>query len=89
MSYHVHAHLSAVVSAGEPVPSGVPQDQLIAGPRHPVALLVKVKMSDWKVDNNLLNIRISSDAMIKIIYFPLLLFKRTIFTTYLKVEFYF
>ena len=40
--------------------------------------------------NNLLNTWISSDAMIKIIYFPLLLFKRTIFTTYLRsVEFYF
>lgn len=43
---HVHAHLSAVVAAGEPVPTGVPQDQLVAGPGDPVTLLVVIKVSD-------------------------------------------
>ena len=43
---HVHAHLSAVVAAGEPVPTGVPQDQLVAGPGDPVPLLVVVEVAD-------------------------------------------
>ena len=45
---HVHAHLAAVVAAGEPVPPGVPQDSLVAGPRHPVALAVEVEVSDYE-----------------------------------------
>ena len=43
---HVHAHLSAVVAASEPVPPGVPQDGFITGPGHPVALGIKVKVSN-------------------------------------------
>ena len=42
---HVHAHLAAVVATGEPVPAGVAQLLLVAGPRHPVALAAKVEVA--------------------------------------------
>ena len=43
---HVHAHLAAVVATGEPVPAGVAQLLLVAGPRHPVALAVEVEVAN-------------------------------------------
>jgi hypothetical protein len=44
-AHHVHAHLTAIVPAGEPVPPGVPQSRLTAGPRHPVALSSEGKVT--------------------------------------------
>ena len=45
---HVHAHLAAVVAAGEPVPARVAQLLLVARPRDPVALAVVVEVTGWK-----------------------------------------
>lgn len=42
---HVHAHLAAVVPAGEPVPAGVPQVAFIAGPGDPVGFASKVEVA--------------------------------------------
>jgi hypothetical protein len=43
---HVHAHLSAVVTSGEPVPAGISQSRFIACPRGPVTFGVKVEMAN-------------------------------------------
>ena len=45
---HVHAHLAAVVAAGEPVPAGVAQRRLVARPGDPVALAAEREVADCK-----------------------------------------
>lgn len=44
---HVHAHFSAVIAAGEPIPTGVSQGSFVAGPRDPIAFTSKCKMAGF------------------------------------------
>ena len=45
---HVHAHFSAVITAGEPIPSGVSKSCFVTGPRDPIAFAAKCKMTGCK-----------------------------------------
>ena len=47
-AHHVHAHFSAVVSASEPVPTGISQSVFITSPRDPVTFATKSEMTTWK-----------------------------------------
>ena len=55
---HVHAHFSAVITAGEPIPSGVSKSCFVTGPRDPIAFAAKCKMTGCKykrcIENKLL-----------------------------------
>ena len=45
---HVHAHLAAIVTASEPVPPGVAEEGVTAGPGNPVALALERKVPSCK-----------------------------------------
>ena len=52
---HVHAHFSAVITAGEPIPSGVSKSCFVTGPRDPIAFSAKCKMTGCKCKRSIEN----------------------------------